>query len=91
MKFLRNNKDLTLYDESFPSCSANFCQIEDNHLHIYVSPDKTKQQRDLEKKLRDEVKERKSKGETDISIRNYKIVKTTRTQSRWVEILKDGF
>ena len=91
LKILRNNKDLVLYDESFPTCSANFCQIEDNHLHIYVSPDKTKQQRDLEKKLRDEVKERKSKGENDITIRNYKIVKTTRTQSRWVEIIKDGF
>ena len=91
LKVLRNNKNLNLYDESFPECKAPFCDNEENHLHIYVSTDKTKQQRDLEKQLRLELRERKLKGETDIILRNYKIVKITKTQSRWVEIINDGF
>ena len=92
MKVLRNNKNLVLYDDSSSSCTANFCKLEDTkHRHIYVSTDKTKQQREIEKTLRDEIKERKSKGENDLIIRNYKIVKyNERAHPRWADVLKDG-
>ena len=89
IKFLRNNKNLLLYDETFPPCEAVFCNTDENHLHIYVSPDKTKQERELENKLRNELKERKGQGEKDICIRNLKIVKI-KTQARWGEIIKNG-
>ena len=93
LKVLRNNKNLVLYDDKFSSCTASFCNLEDNqHRHIYVSTDKTKQQREIEKTLRDEIKERKLKGENDLIIRNYKIVKyNERAYPRWADLVKDGF
>ena len=49
LEVLRNNKDLKLEHESFEICSADFCDVREKHKHIYVSPDKTKQQRENEK------------------------------------------
>ena len=92
MKVLRNNKNLVLYDDSFPECKADFCNLKENHKHIYVSTDKTKQQRDTEKTLRQELKERKAKGETNITIRNFKIVKTTvRAYPCWADVANHGY
>ena len=91
MRVLRNNKSLVLHDQHAPRCMASFCSLEENHRHIYISTDKTKQQRETEKALRDELKTRKSKGETNLIIRNYKIVKTIeRAQPRWAEIVQNG-
>ena len=92
MKVLRNNKNLVLYDDSSPKCKGEFCNLKENHKHIYISTDKTKQQRETEKMLRQELKERKANGETDITIRNYKIVKiTVRAYPRWADVAKDGY
>ena len=44
-------------------------------IKIYVSPDRTLKQRELHKLLRKNIQERKELGETDLVIRNYKIVK----------------
>ena len=41
---------------------------------VYVAPDKTKKQREHEKLLRDQIKERTSNGEKNLVIRNDKIV-----------------
>lgn len=44
-------------------------------IQIYCSPDRTKKQRELFKELRKTLKERRDNGETDLAIRNYKIIK----------------
>lgn len=41
---------------------------------IYINPDYTTKERDLNKTLRNELKERLSKGETNLMIKNWKIV-----------------
>ena len=90
-RFLRNNKNLVIYDEEFPKCTASFCNLEESHKHIYISTDKTKQQRETEKELREELKKRKSQGETNIIIRNYKIIKATESaHPRWADIVQNG-
>ena len=58
---------------------------EKDHKHIYVSPDKTKQERDEEKKLREELKE-KRKTDPNLIIRNGKIMKKITNLARWSEI-----
>ena len=91
-RVLRNNRDLKLYDGQAEECTYTNCNDEDKkHLHVYVSPDKTKQQRDQEKDLRDEMRTRRTSGETDLIIRNNKIVKkSVSTQVRWADVYKDG-
>ena len=90
-RILRNNKNLVIYNEDSPECTASFCTLEDNHRHIYISTDKTKQQRETEKELREELKKRKSKGETNLMIRNYKIIKAVdRAHPRWADIIQNG-
>ena len=42
---------------------------------IYISPDKTDDEREKEYQLRQEIKTRKAAGETDLVVRNFKIVK----------------
>ena len=88
-EILRNNKNLVLEDASFEICTASFCDDHSKHKHIYVSPDKTWQQREDEKKLREELKTRKS-TEEDLIIRNGKIVKKT-TRARWVDLSEDDY
>ena len=81
---LRNNKNLKLYiDEN--ECELDFCDEEDNHKHVYITTDKTRQQRDEEKKLRGELKERK-RTDADLIIRNGKIIKKSTNQARWIQI-----
>ena len=85
LEILRNNKNLTLTRNEFPVCTSEFCDDhESNHKHIYVSPDKTKQQREEEKKLRDELKTRRL-TENNLIIRDGKIIKKS-TIARWVNL-----
>ena len=63
MELLTNNKNLKL-------------KHEHEVINIYVATDKTPKQRDAEKILRDELNRRKDAGETDLGIRNNKIVKS---------------
>ena len=87
---LRNNRNLVLEDEAFEECESDFCNEADkHHKHIYVSPDKTKIERDEEKELRKELKE-KRKTDPDLIIRNGKIIKKTNNFARWSEI-QNGF
>ena len=87
-EILRNNKNLKLYNEEH-TCNLEFCQDEEPHKHIYISTDKTQLQRDEETKLRTELKTRRE-TETDLIIRNGRIVKKSATYARWSEITKDG-
>ena len=88
LEILRNNKNLILEGEEFPACSADFCDDKGSkHKHIYVSPDKTQQQRDDEKKLREELRTRKL-TDPDLTIRNGKIMKKS-TRARWADVSKD--
>ena len=57
-------RDLTFSDDA-----------SDMNIKIYVSPDRTPKQRELHRNLRKKIKERKELGESDLVIRNYKIVK----------------
>ena len=69
-------------------CTSDYCDDhESNHKHIYVSPDKTKQQRDEEQKLRDELKTRRL-TETNLIIGDGKIIKKS-TIARWVNLRED--
>ena len=90
---LRKNRNLMIHHSSFEECAATFCNDPDkNHKHIYVSPDKTKQQRDKEKKLRETLKQRRAAGEENLIIRNEQIIqKSLTTQARWRDIVNDGF
>lgn len=86
---LRNNRDLKLEGEDLPMCTATYCTNHQKHKHIYVTTDKTKQQREEEKKLRGELKTRREAGDTNLIIRNYKIIPKP-TQTRWADLFKDG-
>lgn len=91
-EILRNNKDLKLEGEEFPTCTATYCDQHQKHQHIYVSTDKTKQQQEEEKKLREELKARRDAGQTNLIIRKNKIItKSTISHTRWVDLLKDGY
>lgn len=48
---------------------------------VYINPDLTSKEREQEKVLRKEKKERESKGEKDLVIRNGKIVVRKKVQS----------
>ena len=62
MQMLRKSKDLKLVSD------------EGEITKVYAAPDKTQKQREHEKLLRDEIKERVGKGEKNLVIRNEKIV-----------------
>ena len=88
-EILRNNKNLKLYKAGH-TCDLDFCDDEESHKHIYVSTDKTKQQRNEDNKLRAELKKRRE-TETDLIIRNGRIVKKSTTYARWSEVAEDGW
>ena len=88
-EILRNNKNLKLYKEDH-TCNLEFCDDEEPHKHIYISTDKTQLQRNEETKLRAELARRRE-TETDLIIRNGRIVRKSATHARWSEIAKDGF
>ena len=86
LQILRNNKNLLLEDKS-AKCDYQFCSEADKkHKHIHISPFKTDQERDQEKKLRDELKAKRiADPNSDYIIRYGKITKKT-TSARWSEI-----
>lgn len=88
LEVLRNNKSLILYGGD-DECELEFCHDEEKHKHIYVTTDKTKQQREEEKLLRQELKRRKA-TEPDLIIRNGKIMKKAASHARWSEVAQDG-
>ena len=86
---LRNNKDLKIYSEEFDDCEADFCDDDKKHKHIYITTDKTKLQRQEEKKVREELKRRRE-TEPNLIIRNGKIIqKSHNSRACWSE-LDDG-
>ena len=88
-EILRNNKNLKIYDEEL-ECNLDFCDDEDKHKHIYITTDKTKKERDDERKLREELKKRKT-TEPDLIIRNGAIVKKIVNHARWSDMdIDDG-
>ena len=88
-EILRNNKDLKMYCNTGKECELDFCDDEDEHVHIYINTDKTKQQLKEEKELREELKKRKQ-TEQNLIIRNGKIIKKS-SHVRWVELAEDGY
>ena len=84
---LRNNKDLILYKEGYDECKLEYCTNDEDHKHIYITNDKTKQQREEEKKLRDELRIKKqAEPNTEWIIRYGKIIKKSTNQARWLQI-----
>ena len=81
-EILTNNKGLIMEDEEFKMC--NCVKNPGKHIHINVTNDKTKLERELENTLREELKMRRSNGE-DVTIRKGKIVNRNvqKTQARW--------
>ena len=89
LKLLRNNINLRIHDEEFEYCE---CKREPgHHVHVNVTNDKTKQERETEKALREELYRRRNDGEENIIIKKGKIVKKSRSnaQTRWVDIFQD--
>ena len=86
---LINNKGLTIEGFQYEFCK---CKAGGQHIHINITNDKTKQERDQENKLREELKQRRTQGE-DLIIKNGKIVKRTLNEAypRWAEICQDGY
>ena len=83
---LRNNKDLIMEKEDLKDCTLD-CALETKHIHVYVAPDRTEMQRKTDKKLRLELKARKRAGESNIVIRNEKIVPFRAVaQSSWASV-----
>ena len=92
VEILRNNKNLKLENENLEPCAAPFCDDKTKHKHIYITTDKTLQQREAENKLRDELKRRRDAGEENLIIRGNKITKKDEpTHARWNDLLKDGW
>ena len=91
LEILRNNKNLILDDENFAMCTAIYCEDKQKHKHIYVTTDKTKQERDIEAKLRTELNTRKQAGEQNLIIRNFKIITKTQTPThpRWADVIEN--
>ena len=89
LKLLRNNVNLRIYNEQFQYCE---CKREPGrHVHVNVTNDKTQQERETEKALRDELHRRRNDGEENIIIKKGKIVKKNKNnaQTRWVDLFQD--
>lgn len=89
-EFLINNQGLVLEDEKYQHCNCN--SNPGKHIHINVTNDKTKQEREVENKLREELKERRSKGENIIIKRGKIVQKDLReVHARWADLFQDGY
>ena len=76
MQILRNGRNLTLKTDDWESCN------------VYVAMDKTPKQRETEKRLRAEIKERTAKGESNLVIRNEKIVPFRPAAQKWASLFE---
>ena len=85
---LTNNKGLRYEGQQYDQCN---CKTNPGrHIHINVTTDKTKQEREEENKLREMLQERRRNGE-NVTIKKGKIVKTDKqeSQARWAVISQD--
>ena len=93
MKVLTNNQKLRLDHDGDNTCTYDTCsELTTKHTHVYISTDKTKQEMETEKLLRQELKTRRDSGEENIIIRNGRIVNkqeiTERTvRSYWNDVV----
>lgn len=92
-KILINNKGLKLEGDDYDLCVNTDCSyLPGKHAHVYVTTDKTKQERVEEGKLRQQLKQRRDAGEVDLIIRNGKIINRrtlTGAHPRWAEVSTD--
>ena len=92
-KVLINNINLRLDADGENTCEYDNCSTyPTNHVHIYVTTDKTKREREEEQKLREKLKERRDAGEENIIIRKGKIVSKEARQNahpRWAQVSVD--
>ena len=86
---LTNNKYLRIEDDSFKMCN---CKMNPGkHLHINVTTDKTKKERDEELQLLNELKERRSSGE-DVTIKRGKVINRSeerKVYARWTDVCQN--
>ena len=89
-KILTNNKGLKIYREEYEECSRCEDEVSGKHVHVYITTDKTKQEREEENALRAKLKARRDDGETDLIIKKGKIVnKNQAAHPRWAEVRND--
>ena len=84
-EILTNNQGLRMVGDEFKLCK---CKANPGkHQHINVTTDKTKQEREFENELREQIKVRRQNGE-DVIIRKGKIVNRSLldTHARWAVI-----
>ena len=87
-KILTNNKGLKICDEEYDECTT--CNEHGKHVHVYITTDKTKLEREEENKLRATLKQRREAGEEDLIIRKGKIVnKHQVVHPRWADVRND--
>ena len=81
-EILTNNQGLRLESEEYEECRCR--NNPGRHIHINVTNDKTKQEREAEYELREELKARRNNGE-DVIIRKGRIVDrfAPKTHARW--------
>jgi hypothetical protein len=60
------------------------------HRRVFVNPDLTKAQRELDRKARDELNRRKNNGETNLTIRNFKVVTNNFNRRGQYNAQRDG-
>ena len=88
-EILINNKGLKIEGQNHDLCE---CKNPGHHIHINITNDKTQQEREIENKLREELKQRRIDGE-DVIIKKGKIIKRTSNEAypRWAEVCKNGY
>ena len=85
---LINNKALRYEGQQYEECHSE--TNPGRHIHINVTTDKTKQEREEENKLREVLQERRRNGE-NVMIKRGKIVKANQqvSHARWAVISQD--
>ena len=86
---LVNNKGLIIEEQQHDLCE---CKNPGHHIHINITNDKTQQEREIESKLREELKQRRINGE-DVTIKKGKIIKRSTNEShpRWADVCQNGY
>ena len=82
---------MRIQSDDFEECKCK--QNPGRHLHINITNDKTRNQRETEAKLREELQSRRKAGEQNIKIRQGKIVKkdSTPAHPRWADLFENGY
>ena len=89
-EILTNNLGLIINNDKYDVCPCK--TYPGRHVHVNITNDKTRQQREIEAKLREELKERRKSGE-NVKIKQGKIVsrETPNAHPRWAELFEDGY